>query len=70
MMVPTSRYDGIRGKVMIAAELRALLVCPVDHQPLRDDENALVCTCCGRRYPIVDGIPVMLPEEATPAATE
>jgi len=52
--------------VMINPELRALLVCPVDHAALEDSEEALVCTQCGRRYPIVDGIPDMVPEE--PAA--
>ncbi len=51
---------------MIDAELRALLVCPVDHQALRDEENALVCTACERRYPIVDDIPVMLVDDAVP----
>jgi uncharacterized protein YbaR (Trm112 family) len=44
------------------ADLRAILVCPVDKAPLRDAPNALVCTACGRRYPIEDGIPVLLPE--------
>ncbi|MHB0939904.1 MAG: Trm112 family protein [Armatimonadota bacterium] len=50
---------------MINPELRALLVCPVDHGPLEDGENVLVCTQCGRRYPIIDGIPDMVPEEET-----
>jgi uncharacterized protein YbaR (Trm112 family) len=51
---------------MIDPELRSLLVCPVDHGELTDDEKArrLVCTVCGRRYPVRDGIPVMLVEEA------
>lgn len=49
---------------MLNPELRDLLVCPVDHGALRDDAKALVCTQCGLRYPIIDGIPVMLPEEA------
>jgi len=48
---------------MINPELRALLVCPVDHSPLDDGEDALECPCCGRRYPIVDGIPDMVPDE-------
>ena len=55
---------------MLNPELRALLVCPVDHQPLRDDDGALVCTACARRYPIVDGIPVMLAEDAEDTAEE
>lgn len=51
---------------MIDPELRELLVCPVDHGELADDEEAqrLVCTVCGLRYPVVDGIPVMLVDEA------
>jgi len=28
---------------------------------------SLVCTGCGLRYPVRDGIPVMLIEEATPS---
>lgn len=51
---------------MIDPDLRALLVCPADHGPLTDDVGAsrLVCSVCGRRYPVVDGIPVMLIDEA------
>lgn len=51
---------------MIDPELRALLVCPADHGSLTDDveTSRLVCSVCGRRYPVIDGIPVMLIEEA------
>jgi len=52
---------------MIDPELRAILVCPVDHQALRDAPDALVCMECGRRYPIVDDIPMMLPDETESA---
>lgn len=45
-------------------ELLEILACPVDHAPLRDETERLVCSACGRRYPIRDGIPVMLVEEA------
>lgn len=51
---------------MIDPELRALLVCPIDHAELTDEPETLVCTACGRRYPVVDGIPVMLVDEAEP----
>lgn len=51
---------------MIDPELRAILVCPVDHGELTDDTEAsrLECTVCGRRYPVEDGIPVMLVDRA------
>ena len=48
---------------MVNPEWRALLVCPVDHGPLEDGDDALICARCGRRYPIVDGIPDMVPNE-------
>ncbi len=48
---------------MLDPAVRALLVCPVEKAPLRDEPEALVCTVCGRRYPIVDDIPVMLPDD-------
>jgi uncharacterized protein YbaR (Trm112 family) len=46
--------------------LAEILVCPVDQGDLTEDEPAsrLVCQVCGRRYPVEDGIPVMLVEEA------
>ncbi len=42
------------------------LVCPVTRQPLCYDEAAqeLVSEAAGLAYPIRDGVPVMLPEEA------
>lgn len=50
---------------MIDPDLRDILVCPVDRAELTDGPDVLVCTACGRRYPVVDGIPVMLVDEAT-----
>jgi uncharacterized protein len=46
--------------------LLEVLVCPVTRQPLRYDEEAqeLVSEVAGLAYPIRDGVPVMLPEEA------
>jgi uncharacterized protein YbaR (Trm112 family) len=52
----------------ITPELLELLACPVDHGGLREASSQLVCTACGRRYPIRDGIPVMLVDEAEPPA--
>ena len=47
-------------------ELLALLVCPLCKGKLKYDREAqeLICLFDGLAYPIRDGIPVMLPEEA------
>jgi uncharacterized protein YbaR (Trm112 family) len=49
---------------MIDKELLDILACPICKTEVRLEDNRLVCTQCGRRYPVVDGIPRMLPEEA------
>ncbi|MEW6060097.1 MAG: Trm112 family protein [Actinomycetota bacterium] len=52
-------------------ELLEILVCPNDRGDLEEREKGqvLVCLTCGYRYPIRDGIPVMLIDEAEkPAA--
>jgi uncharacterized protein YbaR (Trm112 family) len=40
------------------------IVCPVCHQSLQLEAAVIRCQGCGRRYPIVDGIPVLLAERA------
>ena len=47
-------------------ELLEILACPVCKEPveLTKDEKGLRCRKCGRIYPIRDGIPIMLEEEA------
>jgi hypothetical protein len=46
--------------------LLEILVCPVTRQPLEYDRvhNELVSRAAGLAYPIRDGIPIMLPDEA------
>ena len=52
---------------MIDKELLEILACPVCKTPVRLADERIVCTQCGRRYPIREGsIPVMLAEEAEP----
>jgi uncharacterized protein YbaR (Trm112 family) len=54
---------------MIDKELLAILACPLCKAEVREEGDRLVCASCGRRYPVRDGIPVMLIEEAeSPAA--
>ncbi len=47
-------------------KLLARLVCPVTRTPLRYDEagQELISDAAGLAYPIRDGVPVMLVEEA------
>ena len=49
-------------------ELLRVLVCPLTRGPLRYDEEAqeLVSETAGLAYPIREGVPVMLIEEARP----
>jgi uncharacterized protein YbaR (Trm112 family) len=50
----------------IDPKLLEILVCPVTRGPLKYDREAqeLVSDSAGLAYPIRDGIPIMLPDEA------
>jgi uncharacterized protein len=52
----------------IDGRLLAILMCPACRGRVRGDPRAqgIECEGCGRVYPVRDGIPVMLVEEATP----
>lgn len=45
-------------------ELLAILVCPLTRSPLKVEGESLVADVGGLRYPIRDGIPVLLADEA------
>ena len=51
---------------MIDKELLEILACPQCKAPVKLEGEKLICTNaqCGLRYPIRDGIPVMLIDEA------
>jgi len=49
---------------MIDKELLDILTCPLCKKDVFLDRDRVVCAQCGRRYPIKNGIPVMLVEEA------
>lgn len=53
-----------RGSDPISAELLAMLRCPISRGPLELIKGRLVCWQSRKAYRIVDGIPVLLPEEA------
>lgn len=57
--------------ITLDAQLLEILACPsLDHAPLRPgapgdpEADALTCTECGRVFPVRDGIPVLLLDEA------
>jgi hypothetical protein len=53
-------------KALIDEAVLSLLVCPACHANLTlPDPETLVCSGCGRRYPIRDGLPVLLVSAAT-----
>ena len=51
---------------MISEDLLQILACPAcdERPPLRLEGEFLICTKCARKYPIVDGIPHLLVEDA------
>ncbi|MEW6170103.1 MAG: Trm112 family protein [Candidatus Omnitrophota bacterium] len=49
---------------MIDKELLAILACPACKADVELKDEKIVCTKCKRRYPIKDGIPIMLIDEA------
>ena len=48
----------------VPEELLAIMACPACHGVLEDRGDALACPACGLHYPVRDGIPIMLAEEA------
>ena len=55
---------------MINSSLLQILACPACRQPIRLENEEIVCTGCGRRYPIREGIPIMLIEESSDPTIE
>ena len=47
-------------------QLLEILICPACHGAVeyKDRRHLIICTECGLQYPVRDGIPVMLVEEA------
>jgi uncharacterized protein len=51
---------------MLDKKLMDILACPSCHGDVtyHEDRNEIECNSCGLKYPVKDGIPVMLIEEA------
>ncbi len=48
-------------------DLYDILVCPVCKGDLTRGDKTLTCAACDRTYPIVDGVPVLLPDGSVPS---
>ncbi len=49
---------------MIDAKLLEILACPACLGDVQLKDNFVVCVKCGRKYPIKNGIPVLLADQA------
>jgi len=56
----TQIASGDAERIGVSEELLAIMVCPVEHAPLQIDGDDLVCTVCGTRFPVQNGIPNMV----------
>lgn len=56
--------------VALDEQLLDILICPDCHGEVeyKERRKVIVCQECGLQYPVRDGIPVMLVEEAKPSA--
>jgi uncharacterized protein YbaR (Trm112 family) len=52
------------GPLGLSRVLWEVLACPLDQGQVEADEvtGEIVCLTCGTRFPVLDGIPVMLPD--------
>ena len=57
--------DSTTSAAELPKELLDILVCPLDKAKVHPEGMTLVCEKCGRAYPVRDGIPIMLVDEAT-----
>jgi uncharacterized protein YbaR (Trm112 family) len=55
---------------MIPADLLEILACPACRGAFTAEDHALRCVSCGRSYPIRDGIPILLVDQATMNPTQ
>ena len=49
---------------MVNKELLEIIACPKCKKDVVLEKGKIVCTGCGRRYPIKNDIPIMMVEEA------
>ena len=58
-------FVGKMQKPLINDRALSMLVCPMCHAALTSpNQDTILCTGCGRRYPIRDGLPALLKDAA------
>lgn len=45
-------------------ELLEILACPACKGDVKQQKDRIICIRCGRKYPVRDGVPIMLVDEA------
>lgn len=65
-LLPVAPLPATPVPVAVDPQLLEILVCPMTKQPLRYDreKGELVSDSAGLAYPVRDGIPIMLPDQA------
>jgi ubiquinone/menaquinone biosynthesis C-methylase UbiE/uncharacterized protein YbaR (Trm112 family) len=58
----SQRALAVAPDVSSTMDVEGLLACPVCRESIRRNGDAYACTACDRTYPIVDGIPIMIPD--------
>jgi uncharacterized protein YbaR (Trm112 family) len=54
----------MRNGSMLDQELLKILACPACQGDLVEENEKLICQKCGLKYPVKDGIPILLIDEA------
>ncbi len=54
----------------IDEDLLKILACPACKSDVEQKGDKIVCKGCKRKYPIIDGIPIMLIEESEPPSKD
>ena len=65
-----SQVCGKEKRKMIDKELLEILACPLCKKDVVAEGDKIVCKSCGRKYPVKDGIPIMLIETTEPGAKD
>lgn len=55
----------MHSRLTMAPALQALLRCPCCREELTSSEDILSCTGCGTKFPVVEGVPVLLNEPSS-----